>query len=147
MRQSNEVQRDLRSAKISAWLDKNVIAIATVCGLMGGCAIGASGMAIADRTERLSIAKRHDDEIRDFRQSCRRTVDERDGKVLEATTAAKNAAIAAAEATQAAAQATGSDEPKQAPPTIKPKVTRSPAPDLNAAVRDVNKRIAEDAKK
>lgn len=129
---------------MSAWLDQNAIAVAIVFGLLGGCAIGASGMAIADRAERLSTAKRHDDEIRDFRQSCRRTVDERDGKVLEATNAAKNAALAAAEATQAAAQVSGGDEPP-APPA-KAKSARS-TPDINAAVRDVNKRIAEDAKK
>lgn len=146
MPQSDELKRDLRKAKLSVWFDKNVIPLAIVSGLIAGCAIGASGMSIADRAERLETAKRHDDEIRDFRYSCRRTVDEERSKVIEATAAATSATKAAAEATQAVANSIAVDEPKPST-SSKPKTTRPPQPDLNAAVREANKRIAEGAAK
>lgn len=151
MPQSTEVQTDLRRAKLHAWVDRNVVALTLVAGLVGGCAIGATSIGIADRNERLQTAKRHDDEIRDLRMSCRKIVDERDSKVLEATNSATAATATAKEALEAVKSVVQdvADDAKASPASSpqKVKLPRKPPPDLNAAVREVNKRIEEESKK
>lgn len=141
---NSEAQRDLRTARILLWWEKNN-AIFLVTGLIFcGMFIGGYAMSFYDREERMALMRRHDDDIRDMRIQCRTRVDERDLKVQEATGAATAAAVAVQQLTEAAA----GDPPRPvvlAPPA-KPPVKRAPPVNLEEAVTRANAQIQQGRK-
>ena len=131
---------ELRKARFLVFIDKYWAAFMAAGFLVVGLSLGAYGNSYYSRVERMALMKQHDDEVRDFRMSCRRTVNERDEQVTKATRAAAEAAEAAANAANAAAD----DTPPPSRPAPKPATRqRAAPPDLNAMVREANRRIEE----
>lgn len=100
---SELARRDIRLARFRVWWNRWDLYIYVGGIFFCGLVLGVFGASFVDRIERAAMNRQHDDEIRRFRMDCRRTVDERDNKVKEATSAAATAATAAAQAVEAIA--------------------------------------------
>lgn len=135
--QSEEVERDIRRAKLSAWWDKWDTMVCSILFILLGALVGGSAVSYYERSNRSALTRAHDDELAQFRQMCRNNLDDRDEKV-------KAAAIAAAAAAQSAAAVAQSV--KEGTPVPKPPVKRSPPVDLKDAVNRANAQIRKDEK-
>lgn len=135
--QAEEIEQDLRRAKLSAWWEKWDMAVYCVLLFVLGVVMGGAAVSYSERSNRSSLIRSHDDELARFRQMCRSNLDDRDEKVKAAATAAAMAAESAAAAAQSAKDGV-------APP--KPPVKRSPPVDLKDAVNRANAQLKEDVK-
>lgn len=130
---------ELRKARMLVFFDKYWAAFMAFAFLAIGLLLGGYAQSYYSRVERMALMQRNDEAVRDMRLQCRRTVDERDGKVQEATTAATEAVRAATRAIEAAAD----DAPAPAAPVKPPAKPRAAPPDINALVREANRKIEE----
>jgi len=95
---SELARRDIRWARIGVWWRRWDLVIYLAGMFLCGIFVGLFAGSFADRADRIELLRRHDDDIREFRLACRRAVDERDAKIVEAMSAATEAAKAAANA-------------------------------------------------
>lgn len=135
--QSEEIERDIRRAKLSAWWDKWDTLVCSLLFILIGALMGGAAVSYYEQANTRALTRAHDDELAQFRQLCRNNLDDRDEKV-------KAAAIAAAAAAQSAAAVAQSVKDGTPPP--KPPVKRSPPVDLKDAVNRANAQIRKDAK-
>lgn len=136
--QTEEIQRDLRRAKLSAWWDKWDMVVYSIAFILLGAVMGGAAVSYHERSNRSALTRAHDDELAKFRRMCRTNLDHRDEKVEAATLAAAAAAQSAAAVVQAVKEG--------APPPTKPPVKRSPPVDLKDAVNRANAQIRKDEK-
>lgn len=133
--QNEVVKRDIRALKVAVWWRKWDVMFYMLGMLLMGILVGSVSASFADRAERIETARRHDDEIRQFRMDCRNVVDAESRKV-------RDMSAAVTQITEAAA-ASGDTPAVRPVPVPKPAVKRSPPVNLEEAVTRANAQIKE----